>query len=58
MTLPCYNPQSPGNSPEYHTGRKCSVRGCDKPAGTWWNRELCYDCNVARLKKLDAREKP
>lgn len=55
MTLPCYDPTSPGAT-QYLTGKPCSVRGCDKPAGTVWNAELCFDCNVKRLRKIEERK--
>ena len=46
------DPTHEGNSPKYHTGKKCIVKGCDNPAGTWWSEYWCFECNVKRLNRI------
>lgn len=48
------NPDFEGNSEKYHTGKKCTVKGCDHPAGTWWSPFFCFEHNVERLKRITA----
>jgi hypothetical protein len=45
------DPNHEGNSAQYHTGKKCI--DCDKPAGTWWSKLWCFDCNVKRMTHLN-----
>jgi len=49
------DPQNPGNGKEYHTGKKCIEKGCDRPAGTWWSPCWCFECNVQRIKRIDKK---
>ena len=45
-----YNdPDAKGNSPKYHTGKKCITEGCENPAGTAWSKHWCFECNVKRI---------
>ena len=46
------DPNDDGNSPRFHTGGPCIEEGCDKPAGTAWSPYWCFECNVARMKKI------
>ena len=55
--LPCYDPQSRGNSPAYHTGKKCAKRGCNRPAGTVWNEDLCMEHNMERCREIEGGRK-
>jgi hypothetical protein len=50
------DPENPGNSSKLHTGKLC-VEGCGRPAGTAWSPHWCFECNVARIRKIDARMK-
>lgn len=54
MLQPFDDPQHPGNSSEYHTGKPCIEKGCDRPAGTRWSRFWCQPCNAARMHRIDA----
>ena len=47
------NPQDPGNSDAYHTGKICIEPECDLPAGTWWSKLWCFKHNAARMKRID-----
>lgn len=51
---PAADPNHPGNSAEYHTGKPCIVKGCKAPAGTWWGPHWCQEHNHARLEKIGA----
>jgi len=42
-----------GNSPKYHTGKKCIESGCSKPAGTYWGKFWCFEHNVERIHRID-----
>jgi len=46
------DPENVGNSPKYHTGKKCIEKGCNKPAGTAWSPFWCFECNVKRMKRI------
>lgn len=48
------DPSHDGNSPRYHTGKKCTKFGCDNPAGTWWSPHWCFEHNVDRIRKITA----
>lgn len=48
------DPSHPGNSPMYQTGMTCVVKGCDKPAGTWWSPYWCFEHNVERIRRISA----
>lgn len=62
----CEDPADPLNAVEYHTGKKCIERGCERPAGTAWSPYWCQPCNADRLmhisevleRKLDQMEEP
>lgn len=43
------DPNDPLNASSYHTGKKCIVRGCDRPAGTHWSKFWCQPCNAKRM---------
>lgn len=45
------DPNHEGNSPQYHTGKKC-IEGCGRPAGTAWSPHWCFECNVKRIKRI------
>ena len=47
------DPKHPGNSPKYHTGKKC-IEGCGRPAGTAWGKYWCFECNLERIKRISA----
>lgn len=47
------DPNYEGNSSKYHTGKACI--DCEKPAGTAWSKLWCFDCNVKRMRRLDAQ---
>lgn len=47
------DPNHDGNSAKYHTDEPCIVKGCDKPAGTWWSKLWCFEHNVERMKRID-----
>lgn len=42
------------NSAKYHTGKKCTEKGCDHPAGTWWSPYWCFEHNVERMQRITA----
>lgn len=48
------DPNSPGNSPAHHTGKRCIEAGCGNPAGTAWSHLWCQSCNAARMRRIDA----
>ena len=50
------DPHNDGNSPRYHTGKKC-IEGCGRPAGTAWSPFWCFECNVERIKRIDTQLK-
>ena len=41
------------NGAEYHTGKPCIERGCEKPAGTAWGSHWCQEHNAERLRRID-----
>lgn len=45
------DPSDPGNSPKYHTGKKCIE--CGAPAGTAWSPLWCFVHNVKRMDRID-----
>lgn len=46
------DPNDPGNAPEHHTGKPCVL--CQKrPAGTAWSPVFCFECNVARINRIN-----
>lgn len=47
------DPNSPGNSPVYHTGKSCLEKGCNKPAGTYWSPWWCFEHNVERIRRIN-----
>jgi len=47
------DPKHEGNSEKYHTGKLC-INGCGRPAGTAWSPHWCFECNVKRIKNIDA----
>lgn len=54
MTIPAYkDPNHPGNSSKYKTGKKCI--DCNKEAGTQWSELWCFECNVKRIDKINKR---
>lgn len=46
------NPSDSLNGPEYHTGKVCIMKGCDKPAGTAWSPFWCQPCNADRMRRI------
>ncbi len=46
------NPDHSGNSAQYHTGKPCIEKGCDKPAGTAWGKFWCFEHNVKRMSGI------
>jgi hypothetical protein len=50
----CYDREHPGNSASHHTGKPCIEPDCGKPAGTAWSPLWCFDCNCARMRRIDA----
>ena len=51
---PAEDPDHPGNSAEYHTGKPCVVKGCKEPAGTYWGPSWCQKHNAERLERIGA----
>lgn len=51
---PAEDPNHPGNSAEYHTGKPCIVKGCKSPAGTHWGPHWCQQHNAERLARIGA----
>lgn len=49
---PAADPNHPGNSAEYHTGKPCIVKGCEEPGGTWWGPSWCQKHNAERLARI------
>ena len=47
------DPDSPGNSSVYHTGKKCIEPGCTDPAGTAWSPHWCFAHNVERINRIN-----
>ena len=47
------NPNDPGNSDKYHTGKLCITHDCKRPAGTKWSPYWCFACNVKRMEHVD-----
>lgn len=47
------DPNHPGNSLAYHTGFPCIECGL-RPAGTDWSPYWCFECNVARIRRIDS----
>lgn len=45
------DPNHPGNSAAYHTGKPCHAK-CGRPAGTKWSPLLCFPCNVKRMDRI------
>ena len=43
------------NSSAYHTGLLCIEGDCSNPAGTKWSELWCFECNVKRMKRVDAQ---
>ena len=48
------NQEYEGNSAKYHTGKPCIENGCTNPAGTVWSPYWCFQCNVKRMRRIDA----
>jgi hypothetical protein len=48
------DPNHEGNSPKYHTGKLC-IEGCGRPAGTAWSPYWCFECNVARIRRINGQ---
>lgn len=51
------DPDNPGNSDKYHTGKNCIEPGCNNPAGTAWSPFWCFPCNVKRIERIDSQLK-
>jgi hypothetical protein len=53
--MPGYNdPDDPGNSAAFYTGKPCIEPGCHNAAGTAWSPYWCFECNVRwRILKND-----
>ncbi len=49
---PYQDPNSPGNSSEHHTGKKC-IECKTRPAGTFWSPYWCFECNVKRMDEVE-----
>ena len=41
----------PGNGISFLTGKPCIE--CGAPAGTYWGKYWCFDCNVRRINRID-----
>lgn len=66
--FPAYrDPGSKENSSEHWTGAECDIDGCEKMAGTAWEKHLCWEHNAERMdgvgdtikeirRKIDAGE--
>lgn len=52
---PYKDPDHPGNSAKYHTGKPCCEPGCDRPAGTLWSPYWCFECNVERIERINGQ---
>ncbi len=50
--FPYRDPNHPLNSAEYHTGKRCIEKGCEKPAGTSWSPFWCAEHNAERLDRI------
>lgn len=48
------DPNDPLNGPEFHTGKKCAVKGCSNRAGTSWSPFFCQPCNANRFNRITA----
>ena len=46
------DPSHPGNGPAYHSGEPSHVKGCDRPAGTFWLPYWCFEHNVERIRRI------
>ena len=46
------DPSDPLNGPEFHTGKRCIEKGCQRPAGTRWSKFWCQPCNAARMGRI------
>ena len=53
--MPAYDKSHVKNSKIYHTGKECIEKDCHKPAGTYWSHLWCVDCNIARMRRIDAQ---
>jgi len=51
---PIDDPNHPNNSVKHHTGKLC-IKGCGRPAGTFWNSQLCQVCNAIRVSRITAQ---
>jgi hypothetical protein len=47
------DPDDAGNGPEFHSGKRCIVPGCDRPAGTRWSPLWCFKHNVERMDRIN-----
>jgi hypothetical protein len=54
---PFEDPEHPGNGAQYQTGKPC-IEECGRPAGTWWSPFWCFECNVARIRRISAKLAP
>lgn len=52
---PYENPNDPGNSSKFHTGKLCIEPGCGEPAGTTWSHLWCQKCNAQRINRINAQ---
>ena len=43
-----------GNSPEYHTGKRCVEKGCGELAGTAWSPYWCVKHNIERINRISS----
>ena len=53
--MPFEDPASPGNGPEYHTGKPCIEDGRGNPAGTAWSPHWCVTHNAERIKRISSQ---
>jgi hypothetical protein len=49
---PSDDPNNVNNGAQYHTGKPCIVKDCDKPAGTAWSPYWCQKHNAERLHEI------
>ena len=49
---PFEDPGHEGNGAKYLTGKPCI--DCGNPAGTAWSPHWCFECNVKRIKRINA----
>lgn len=49
---PFEDPNDERNGAKFRTGKQCI--DCPRPAGTAWSPVWCFECNVARMRRVSA----